>query len=158
MKSETSAVTGVWVDPFVAAYQMDDTFPCLEIIEQTEFVGTGLWEPSLIFDKVLPEQRDSDQIIFSINPVSPTHEPLLSFAGNCLDHYLASLPQADRFPPFRLAECYNMIRYRPGQAFHGVHSDYFPSSKPWCDRHLSFVLFLNTIEDGGELEFPQQNL
>jgi hypothetical protein len=158
--NQSPPVTAIWVDPFVAAYQLDDTFPCLAVIEEAEL--TNLWKPSLSghgdkFD-YHPEHRDSDQIMFSIDPVSPGHIPLLDFASGCLDHYLASLPQASRFSAFRVAECYNLIRYKPGQAYHYVHADYFPFKAPYSTRHLSFVLFLNTVEDGGELEFPQQNL
>jgi hypothetical protein len=82
---------------------------------------------------------------------------LLTFAEECLGDYLEKLPQANEFPPFAVQERYNVLKYEPGQAYHGVHSDYSPNSGN-SRRHLTFVCFLNTVEEGGELEFTQQGI
>lgn len=167
--TSTPVVTATWVDSFVAKYQIEDTFGCVATIDQAE--KSDLWEESHCWGSSgyddtgsmghYPNYRDSDQIAYSVygQPVLE-HQPLLNFAGKCLSHYLESLPQANNFPSFRVEECYNIIRYKAGQAFHGVHSDYSPNvGQGLPNRHLSFVMFLNTIEgEGGELEFPQQNL
>ena len=55
-----------------------------------------------------------------------------------------------------MGEGYNVLRYKPGEAYHGLHSD-----AGWpllVNRHLTFSMFLNTVPDGGELEFPEQEL
>lgn len=165
--SDTHYVTATWIDPFVAAYQMRYTLPCVVVIDQAE--QSGMWEPSHCwrqdaYDKPgamghYQKYRDSDQIPFNAHPCPAQHAPILDFAADCLGHYLSALPQANNFPAFRVAECYNLIRYKPGQAFHGVHCDYSPAVGAGLpNRHLSGVIFLNTVEDGGELEFTQQNL
>ena len=167
MDTQARSTTATWVDPFVATYQLQNTLPCVATIDEAE--RSDLWQPSECWGSPsydapgamghYPKYRDSDQIPFDVRPPVINHQPLLNFASGCLDHYLASLPQANNFPTFRVEECYNLIRYKPGQAFHGVHADYSPHrGQALPSRHLSFVLFLNTIEDGGELEFPQQNL
>jgi len=169
MMEQSVSMTATWVDSFVASYQMDDTLPCVATIDEAEEHGN--WEESRCWGKNenelessmghYPKYRDSDQLLFSVQqePVL-NHQPLLKFASDCLNHYLISLPAANDFPPFRVEEAYNILRYKAGQAFHGVHSDYAPNiGQGLPNRHLSFVLFLNTIEgEGGELEFPQQNL
>jgi hypothetical protein len=164
MGVETHPLTATWVDPFVATYRMENTLPCVTVIDQAE--QSDLWQLSHCWGQKSydepgsmghhPFYRDSEQIPFNVRPAISDHAPLLDFASNCLNHYLG---QANNFPPFRVEECYNLIRYKPGQAFHGVHSDYSPyPGQGSPGRHLSCVIFLNTIEDGGELEFPQQNL
>ncbi len=166
--TQVDSMVATWIDPFVAAYQMKEALPCMVAIDRAGQDGKP-WKQSRCWGAdgteaggwvTDPEKRDSDQINYDIADIAdriPHHRPLLDFASDCLDHYLASLPEANHFPAFRVEECYNLIRYKSGQAYHGVHSDYSPTSDV-RQRHLSFVMFLNTIDEGGELVFPQQNL
>ena len=61
------------------------------------------------------------------------------------------------FPEFRQREPYNLIKYKEGQAFHDVHSDYYPFGT-LSRRHLTGIVFLNKVVKGGELYFPHQDL
>jgi hypothetical protein len=84
------------------------------------------------------------------------HEPILLFAQNCLNHYLKERKQAREVPQFGMPEGYNILRYKPDEAYHAVHSD-----AGWPDhanRHLTFSMFLNTVPSEGELEFPMQGI
>ena len=55
-----------------------------------------------------------------------------------------------------MGEGYNVLRYKPGEAYHAVHSDWgWPNLS---HRHLTFTMFLNTLPSGGELEFPEQGI
>ena len=59
-------------------------------------------------------------------------------------------------PQFGMPEGYNVLRYKPGEAYHGVHSDHgWPNL---AHRHLTFGMFLNTCPGGGELEFAEQGI
>lgn len=158
MNKPISELTTTWVDPFVAQYQMDDTTPCLNTIHEAEQLGT--WFPSITHggygeEVVDTKFRDSEQINYDQSSPSANHEVILNFAERCLKDYLHALPAADNFPTFFCSERYNIIRYNKGQAYHAVHTDYYPYT---LERHLTFVMFLNTVDSGGELEFVHQNL
>ena len=150
--------TEVASDLFVVPYQMEDTLPCVVVIDHAN--RHDRWFDSLTRSpesEPVPEHRDSHQLNFSAWSPALEHEPILAFAQECLEDYLAKLPCANNFPPFSVQERYNILKYEPGQAYHAVHSDYAPHAGN-AGRHLTFVCFLNTVEKGGELEFVQQSL
>ena len=158
---KSTDVDALWLDPFVIQYQMPSTLPCVVAIDHAN--RESRWFPShtskstdLGTDPIL-SARDSHQLNFAAWAPPLEHNPILTFAEECLGDYLEKLPQANDFPPFAVQERYNILKYEQGQAYHAVHSDYSPDSGN-SRRHLSFVCFLNTLEEGGELEFTQQGI
>jgi hypothetical protein len=146
--------TPVWVDAFVAQYQMADTTCCPESIFNAN--RSVRWNKSRTTEGADLYERDSDQLHFLGNSPPVEHEPILLFAQECLDHYITERKQAGNVPTFGMPEGYNVLRYKPGEAYHGVHSDWgWPNI---ANRHLTFSVFLNTCPSGGELEFPEQGL
>ncbi len=146
--------TPVWLDNFVCQYQMLDSTGCPEIIHNVN--RSSRWNQSLTVGGVNTYSRDSDQIYYRGEAPPVDHEPVLAFAQDCLNHYTTERKHAGDVPLFAMPEGYSILRYRPGQAYHAVHSD-----AAWPDlthRHVTFIMFLNTVSAGGELEFPQQDL
>jgi len=133
---------------------MGDTAPCAESVANAE--RSNRWNQSLTTGGADLYSRDSDQLHFLAAAPPVEHEPILAFAQECLDHYVKERKQAGAVAPFGFAEGYNVLRYKPGEAYHAVHSD-----QGWPDlihRHLTFTMFLNTVPVGGELEFPEQGI
>jgi len=154
------------LDRFLWQYQQNDTSACAATIQaaeqsdawMTSEVGTANPGDTVNGPRVERETRDSSQIMFNPRRSPDVHASLLSFAGRTLEIYLAETPLANDFPPFSVQEKYALLRYEPGQAYHRVHADTSPLSQRTMGRHLTFVLFLNTVKQGGELEFPQQDI
>ena len=146
-------------DPFVTEYQMPDTEACSVVIDRAN--QESRWSPSEVAEEgergVDTEGRDSLQMGFAAWAPPLEHQPLLQFAQDCLDGYLEKFPQAGVLPPFRIFEAYNLLKYEIGGAYHGIHSDWSPLPVV-RHRHLTFVLFLNTVASGGELEFHHQGV
>jgi len=155
MGTSDTAVTPVWLDTFVCQYQMADTTCCPESILTAD--RSGRWNQSATAGGTDLYSRDSDQLHFMAESPPVEHEPILLFAQECLEHYVTERKQAGAVPQFGLVEGYNVLRYKPGEAYHAVHSD-GGSTGPTANRHLTFTMFLNTVTDGGELEFPEQGL
>ena len=146
--------TPVWLDTFIGQYQMSDTTCCPESILNAN--RSGRWNKSLTTAGADLYSRDSDQLFFRGDAPPVEHEPILAFAQECLDHYTAERKQAGNVPQFGMPEGYNLLRYKPGEAYHGVHSDWgWPNL---ANRHLTFSMFLNTCPSGGELEMAEQGL
>jgi hypothetical protein len=147
--------TPVWLDTFIAQYQMSDVTCCPESIlnanrstrwgQSTTTGGTSLYE------------RDSDQLHFMAESPPVEHEPILAFAQECLDRYCKERKHAGNVPRFGFTDGYNVLRYKPGEAYHGVHADAGAVGFT-ANRHLTFSRFLNTVPNGGELEFPEQDI
>ena len=147
--------TPVWVDPFIGQYQMDNTACCPESILNAN--RSARWGASGTTGGRDTYMRDSDQLHFLAESPSVEHEPILLFAQECLDHYTKERKQAGNVPRFGMTEGYNILRYKPGEAYHAVHSDGGPGGST-ANRHLTFTMFLNTITSGGELEFSEQGI
>ena len=146
--------TPTWLDLFVAQYQMTDTTCCPESILNAN--RSTRWNQSQTTGGTDLYSRDSDQLHFMAESPPVEHEPILTFAQECLDHYCKERKQAGNVPKFGFLEGYSILRYKPGEAYHGVHSD--AGAGPNANRHLTFSMFLNTCPINGELEFPEQGI
>jgi hypothetical protein len=146
-----------WLDNFVCVYKMEEAENlCQEVIERLKL--STRWNQSQTVGGADRYSRDSDQIYFE--PTSPPveHEPILAFAQQCLESYTTELKVAGDVPRFGFTEGYNLLRYNGdgSQAYHACHSDAgWPNH---VHRHITFCMYLNDIEEGGETEFPAQGL
>jgi len=145
------------LDLFAFQYQMESTSSCQTVIDCAE--KDGRWFASQTGAKeVDTSYRDSQQLDFAAWCVPLEHSEIFTFIGNCLSQYLAKVPCANDFPPFSIQERYNILKYEPEQGYHAAHHDYMPGSPIAASRHLTGLVFLNTVEEGGELEFTQQSI
>lgn len=149
---------------FICIYKTKQNLDCKSIIKTAN--QTNQWVASEIVGGSysgketkgeLSELRDSTQIGYEPNDIPTLHSKILHFASSSLNNYLLKFPQANVFPDFRQREPYNLIKYKEGQAFHNVHSDYYPFGV-LSRRHLTGIIFLNDVKEGGELYFPHQDL
>ena len=151
---QQTTATPVWLDTFVCQYQMADTSCCPESILNAN--RSTRWNQSQTTGGSSLYERDSDQLHFMAESPPVEHEPILAFAQQSLDHYCEERKKAGDVPPFGLVEGYNVLRYKPCEAYHAVHSDAgWPTHN---HRHLTCGMLLNTLPSGGELEFPEQSI
>lgn len=156
---QTIPVTGVEIAPFVVSYKMPDTSPLQDLIQHSETINA--WGDSTVGkQEVKPEVRRSTQINLpqlGLNQQQIDDLAALNFAGSCLFDYLLSYPEASMgFPGFEVREPPQIIKYQKGDAYHQVHADIHPHIFP--NRHLTFCMYLNTPESGGELCFVRQGV
>ena len=81
---------------------------------------------------------------------------MLAFMQECMTHYLEAIPSAADVPVFGLKEGYSILRYEPDQAYHAYHSD--AGYPHLVARHVTTIVYLNTLEEGGDTEFKHQEL
>jgi hypothetical protein len=153
----TSATTAtpVWLETFICQYQMSDTTCCPESIFNAN--RSVRWGVSATTKGVSLQERDSDQLHYTVESPPVEHEPIITFAQECLNHYTTERKRAGAVPKFGMPEGYNILRYKPGEAYHHIHADGGHGGVA-SNRHLTFSLFLNTVPTGGELEFPEQGV
>ncbi len=143
----------IWVDPFICTYKMADTSKLATVISRAK--ESSRWYTSTVAGGLLPEMRDSRQLTYREESPPTEHEHILDFAQKCLDYYLAEHPAAVEGPVFGINEGYHILWYKPGQAYHSCHAD-AAFTGPVSNRHLTFVLYLSTVAEGGEIEYPKQ--
>ena len=156
----TTTATPVWLDTFICQYQMLDTTCCPESIlnanRSARWNQSTTTDPSGTVEVLNLHDRDSDQLHYIVESPPVEHEPIITFAQECVSHYCKERKQAAAVPAFGYAEGYNVLRYKPGEAYHRVHADGGHGGA--SNRHLTFCMFLNTCPSGGELEFPEQGV
>ena len=150
---------------FICIYKTEQNLGCENIIATANQVDE--WEASQVVGgsysgkestgEIQSNNRDSQQVGFEAHNCPAHHLDVLNFASRSLNSYLLKFPQANLFPEFRQREPYNLIKYKEGQAFHDVHSDYYPFGT-LSRRHITGIIFLNKVVKGGELYFPHQDL
>ena len=151
-----------WPDTFVGVFQLEDTVHCLNAIDYAEQSPDRMHQSTILDGNAEVEPcvitRDSQQVDYSPRCYPVCHKEILEFADGCLQTYMEKLPESANFPAFNVEETYSVIKYNKGQAYHGVHTDYVPFMEYLDRRHLTFVMFLNSVAEGGELEFVNQDL
>ena len=152
--------TLVETNDFVHVYTADPAvLLCDEVItaaEQLPWVRSRVGaDPNETEHNLRPVERDSCQQSYSAYAFPDVHHPILDFASDRLQDYLEAFPAANHFPRFQVDECYQVLRYLDGEAYHATHSDYHPFGN-LRHRHLTGITFLNDVAVGGELLFPQQ--
>jgi hypothetical protein len=60
-----------------------------------------------------------------------------------------------KLDPFQMSPLFNMQRYEPSEGFHSYHCE--RASLEFSNRVLVWMIYLNTITDGGETEFYYQH-
>jgi prolyl 4-hydroxylase len=76
--------------------------------------------------------------------------------GDCLQSYIKDIPDADGVAPFRIMEGFNVQEYPPGGGYHNRHCE--RTDHRTSLRHLVWMIYLNTVTDGGQTAFPNQEL
>jgi hypothetical protein len=157
--TQTMATAGVEVAPFVLSYKMPDTSPLQDLIQHGETINA--WGDSTVGqNSIMPSLRSSTQI--NLLQLGLTQQQIdnldpLNFAGSCLFDYLLSFPEASMgFPGFEVREPPQILKYEKGDGYHQAHADLHPHFFP--NRHLTFCMYLNTPESGGELCFVRQGV
>jgi len=69
--------------------------------------------------------------------------------------YIEIYPYVNHYDPWGINEYINIQQYTPNQAYHGWHTERGTGNST---RHMAFMTYLNTIEEGGETEFFHQGL
>lgn len=140
-----------------------DTKFCKEVIqlfEESPYKQKGVFKYK---DEVVekPETKKSTDISFNPSflkdPIWSKHiEFLVNVVEENIQNYILKFQTAfEKMDDFRLDTNFNLQRYEPGEAFYGWHCE--RAGLPASARVLVWMVYLNTINDGGETYFYFQN-
>ena len=75
----------------------------------------------------------------------------------CIQMYVDQYPWA-KMADLEVIEPFNIQEYEPGQAFSQPHCERVGSNKTTSFRHLVWMTYLNTVQEGGETQWVHQDL
>jgi hypothetical protein len=126
----------------------------------SEFEKSSAKEPGVIRrdghdDVVDKDFKDSTDLTVSFY----TDAPMVNYIGNNLvdgiKKYRKDYPSVDIVEQWQIDPFFNIQRYYPGQGFHEPHCE---TSDGKTSRILAWMIYLNTVTDGGQTRFPDYNL
>ena len=96
--------------------------------------------------------------------VSPRYftdlSPISIIIGNalksCKEDYIQKHPQLNKIWKWEVDNAYNLQKYNPGQGYHISHCE--NAGGPSLMRVLSWMFYLNTVNDEGETSFDNYNM
>ena len=77
--------------------------------------------------------------------------------GKVLNKYKKEYPWCGTIGPWALYRVVKIQKYLPGEAYFKTHYENEGNSES-IKRHLTFMTYLNTVKEGGETEWPSQEL
>jgi hypothetical protein len=73
-----------------------------------------------------------------------------------LNKYVEDYPMCNEYKPFDLVEKINIQHYKPNEGFFAYHCERLGLQT--SSRHLTWITYLNDVNDAGETEFLHQKL
>lgn len=138
-----------WCDDLIEFHSRCDYIEKMSGTVYDTRVGKG------IIDKTRKNSLDLSVPLQISDPAIVHYRNLLQ---ECFYLYTVKFPAADATSPWMMTEPFNIQYYPAGGGFFTWHSERTTGSAPAVYRHLVFMTYLNTVEDGGETEFFHQNV
>jgi len=82
----------------------------------------------------------------------------LDYLQPCANLYRQKYMFADAYAKWSVTEVPNIQKYNPGQGFYVWHTERSNNTPPSSMRHLTYMTYLNDVEDGGGTEFYHQKI
>ena len=147
---------------FIERYRLSDPSLCDQAIswfkenqdlQRDGFIGTG--EEQFLVNKQVKDSRDISMTFDFCFNASDCFKGLLDFVWLSVNEYIQKYDEL-YYSPFKITDLINLQFYRPPSGgfkqFHcerlGFHS---------ANRCLVWMIYLNTVEDGGGTEFKYYN-
>jgi len=147
------------MENFIREYKPEDSANCKKIIEWFEenqelhtqgTIYTG--EKQVEIEKDTKNSTDISLTLDEAYEVEPIEEAM-EFLWKCVNHYLDDFPLL-KGAQFSMIEKLNIQRYTPPDGgYHKWHTERLSSAFPQSVRMLTWMIYLNTVNDGGGTEF-----
>jgi hypothetical protein len=102
------------------------------------------------------EVKSSTDLTFPANSQEPLFIRYQIELQKCIEKYIEEYEHCNWGAPWTIIEPVAIQHYQPREAFFDWHFERVSSTNPVVSRHLVFMTYLNTLEDGGETEFLYQ--
>ena len=142
------------MENFVSIYQnaisSDD---CKIIIDDINY---SRLLPGTMGGVVNPEMKDSLVSPRYFKDNSPASLIIGNSLESCKEDYVKQHPQLNKIHDWNVDDAYNLQKYNPGQGYHISHCENAGGLS--LMRVLSWMIYLNTVNDEGETSFDNYNM
>lgn len=144
------------LDNFICGWYHSDVSICDRIInfhKSSNNRYTGVVDNTLV---KLDIKDSTDCILDSDTDLTSEY---INYLQEAVNSYILKYPFSNEANPWTVLENINVQHYMPPTGgFHKFHCERGTSEYPITNRHLVFMTYLNTVNDGGETEFYHQKI
>ena len=142
---------------FIAGWFMNDLNICddlIHLIEKSKEKYTGLTGTHKVVNKLV---KDSTDLSIHSSSFAPPIKSYLKELSNITKEYKKKYLYSDKDQcGWGIVESFNIQRYLPKQGYHALH--YERNGIKSSSRLLTFMTYLNDVNDGGETEYYYQKV
>ena len=113
--------------------------------------------PGTVIDGIVcTKMKDSSDLHRNLSDVSTTSAIIGNTLHSCLEDYKKKHPQVTLIQEWEIINGYNLQKYNPGQGYHISHCE--NGGGAGLQRVLAWMIYLNTVNDGGGTSFDNYNI
>jgi hypothetical protein len=147
---------------FIGAYFLEDPSVCDELIDffkaNPELHRRGSVNTAAGGSNIDDAIKQSTEIVFQPRAIAPPFVRYANALQECVKEYIADYEYCNSYAAWSILEGTNLQHYPPGGGYKVWHTER-NNAQPFVSwRHLVFMTYLNTLDDGGETEFFYQDL
>jgi hypothetical protein len=148
---------------FIKEFELSDLEICDSLIafynsnKQKTFPGCFVSSQGIVIDK---SKKDSCDLLITDEEYlqNPCIKKYLKELNTCMEAYKKEYPFCNSVQRWGISEPFRIQFYKPNGGYKVFHTERFNNVSPYCNRHLVFMTYLNTVTEGGETEFFHQAL
>ena len=110
-------------------------------------------EKGIVVDKT---KKDDTELCLELRNKEPIHDIVCTSLIEYGNEYMKRQPVVDKIASWTFAPYYNIQKYNPGQGYHISHCENAGGLS--LMRVLSWMIYLNTVNDEGETSFDNYNM
>ena len=111
--------------------------------------------------RVDPKGKIDTELYFSLKELMEDNRlnPVGRALKKCCEEYIKNYPFLTKISPWRISYGFKIQKYNPNEAYFVEHCENEGATKSECVRRLiALMVYLNTVTDGGQTNFPTQNI
>lgn len=142
---------------FIRGWYGHDPKTCWDLIRWAE-ANPDLLQEGQTGDRLGPGIISTVKKTWDVNLLdNPVAQPYLDLLQQVCEAYISEFPCSNQYSPWALEYC-NLQWHPPGGGFLNWHTERHSARAPVSHRHLVYMTYLNTVNQGGETEFLHQGL
>ena len=136
---------------FIREFILPNTQICDDLIEYHKNGDQYLGVSGTGYD---PDIKESTDVVLEY---SQEMIDFYSHLHSVVEQYKEIFPWCDKYASWGITEGVNIQHYKKGEGYKAWHTERSSCLPPFSTRHLTFLMYLNDVKDGGT-EFLHQEL
>ena len=146
-----------FIGVFDNAISTEDCKYIIDYMNTSDLMAPG-WVSTSEGSKIVEKYKTSTEMAINIRDENPINDIIGISLSYQIEKYKESHPQLENIAKWCIQETYNLQKYDPNQAYFGLHCENAGPGYIGVTRVLAWMIYLNTVVDGGGTYFDNYDL